>query len=141
ATRPIDGLTDEDIREILTRYKKIALVGASPKPERDANIVMKYLLEHGYDVYPVNPNYEEVLGRKCYPSVLDIPDKVEVVDLFVNPAKAWRFVVYAIKKGAKVVWFQYNTYYPLAARQAKEAGPIIVANRCMMREHERLLGE
>ena len=61
---PLDRLTDDDIREILTKYKRIALVGASPKPERDANMVMWYLLEHGYDVIPVNPKYEEVLGRK-----------------------------------------------------------------------------
>ncbi|ASJ16791.1 CoA-binding protein [Thermococcus chitonophagus] len=137
---PVDRLSDDDIREILTKYKKIALVGASPKPERDANEVMRYLLEHGYEVYPVNPKYEEVLGRKCYPSVLDIPDKVEIVDLFIRPELTMEYVEQAIKKGAKVVWFQFNTYNREAFKRAKEAGLIAVAHRCIRREHERLLG-
>ncbi|AEC52713.1 hypothetical protein PNA2_1798 [Pyrococcus sp. NA2] len=136
---PVDRLTDEDVKEILLKYRKIALVGASPKPERDANRVMRYPLENGYEVYPVNPKYEEVLGRKCYPSVLDIPDEVEVVDLFVRPELTMEYVEQAIKKGAKVVWFQYHTYNREAFRKAKEAGLIAVAHRCMMREHERLI--
>ncbi|AFK22750.1 CoA-binding protein [Pyrococcus sp. ST04] len=137
---PVDRLSDDDIREILTKYKKIALVGASPKPERDSNDVMRYLLEHGYEVYPVNPKYNEVLGRKCYPSVLDIPDDVEIVDLFVRPELTMEYVEQAIKKGAKVVWFQFNTYNREAFRKAKDAGLIAVAHRCIKREHERLFG-
>ncbi|AMM54925.1 CoA-binding protein [Pyrococcus kukulkanii] len=135
---PVDRLSDDDIRGILTKYKKIALVGASPKPERDANEVMRYLLEHGYEVYPVNPKYDEVLGRKCYPSVLDIPDEVEIVDLFVRPELTMEYVEQAIKKGARVVWFQFNTYNREAFKRAREAGLIAVAHRCIKREHEKL---
>ncbi|NJE85030.1 CoA-binding protein [Thermococcus sp. CX2] len=137
----VDRLTDEDVKEILTKYRKIALVGASPKPERDANKVMRYLIEHGYEVYPVNPHYEEVLGRKCYSSVLDIPDEVEIVDIFVRPEFAMDYVEQAIKKGAEVVWFQFNTYSQEAFKRAKEAGLMAVAHRCMKQEHERLIGD
>ncbi len=135
-----DGLSDKRIVEILTKYRKIALVGASPKPERDANEVMRYLLEKGYEVYPVNPRYEEVLGRKCYPSVLDIPDEVEIVDLFVRPEFTREYVEQAIKKGAKVVWFQFGTFNEEAFKRAREAGLTAVAHRCIKQEHERLIG-
>ena len=137
---PVDRLSDEDVKEILMKYRKIALVGASPKPERDSNDVMRYLLEHGYEVYPVNPRYDEVLGRKCYPSVLDIPDEVEIVDLFVRPEFTMDYVQQAMEKGAKVVWFQFNTYSREAFRRAKEAGLIAVAHRCIKQEHARLIG-
>ncbi|MCD6372951.1 MAG: CoA-binding protein [Thermococcus sp.] len=136
---PVERLTDDDVREILTKQHRIALVGASPKPERDANRVMRYLLEKGYEVYPVNPHYEEVLGRKCYPSVLDIPDEVEIVDLFLRPEFTMDYVEQAIKKGAKVVWFQFNTYNREAFKRAKEAGLVAVAHRCIKQEHERLM--
>ncbi|AEK73816.1 CoA-binding protein [Thermococcus sp. 4557] len=136
---PVDRLSDDDVREILTKYKKIALVGASPKPERDANDVMRYLLEHGYEVYPVNPHYDEVLGRKCYPSVLDIPDEVDIVDLFVRPEFTMDYVEQAMEKGAKVVWFQFKTYNREAFKKAKEAGLTAVAHRCIKQEHARLL--
>ena len=136
---PVDKMSDDDIREILTKYRKIALVGASPKPERDANEVMRYLLEKGYEVYPVNPRYGEVLGRKCYPSVLDIPDEVEIVDLFVRPEFTMDYVEQAIEKGAKVVWFQFNTYNREAFKRARETGLIAVAHRCIKQEHERLI--
>ncbi len=136
----VDGLTDDEVREILTRYRKIALVGASPKPERDANEVMRYLIEKGYEVYPVNPRYSEVLGRKCYPSVLDIPEEVEIVDLFVRPEFARDYVEQAIKKGAKVVWFQFGTFDEEAFRRTREAGLTAVAHRCIKQEHERLIG-
>jgi len=138
---PVDRLSDDDIREILTKYRRIALVGASPKPERDANSVMHYLLEKGYEVYPVNPRYEKVLGQKCYPSVLDIPNEVEIVDLFVRSEFTMEYVEQAIKKGAKVVWFQFNTYNRKAFERAKEAGLTPVAHRCIKQEHERLIGE
>ncbi|WP_297550665.1 CoA-binding protein [Thermococcus sp.] len=138
---PVDKLTDDDVREILTKYRKIALVGASPKPERDSNEVMRYLIEKGYEVYPVNPRYSEVLGRKCYPSVLDIPDEVEIVDLFVRPELTRDYVEQAIKKGAKVVWFQFGTYDREAFKRAREAGLIAVTHRCIKQEHTRLIGE
>ncbi|WP_457751382.1 CoA-binding protein [Thermococcus sp.] len=139
-TMPVDRLSDEDVREILRKYRKIALVGASPKPERDSNDVMRYLLEKGYEVYPVTPRYSEVLGRKCYPSVLDIPDDVEIVDLFVRPEFTMDYVEQAIEKGAKVVWFQFNTYNRVAFKKAKEAGLTAVAHRCIKGEHARLIG-
>ncbi|WP_048152694.1 CoA-binding protein [Palaeococcus ferrophilus] len=137
---PVDRMDDEEVREILTNYRKIALVGASPKPERDANRVMRYLLEHGYEVYPVNPRYDEVLGRKCYPSVLEVPDEVEIVDLFVRPEFTMDYVEQAVKKGAKVVWFQFRTYDRDAFKRAREMGLTAVAHRCIKQEHERLLG-
>ncbi|WP_297069660.1 CoA-binding protein [Thermococcus sp.] len=137
---PVDRLSDDDVREILRKYRKIALVGASPNPERASNDVMKYLIEHGYEVYPVNPRYSEVLGRKCYPSILNIPDDIEIVDLFVRPKFAMDYVEQAVKKGAKVIWFQFRTYSREAFRRAREAGVTAVAHRCMKQEHERFLG-
>ncbi len=137
---PVDRLSDDEVREILTKYRKIALVGASPKAERDSNDVMRYLLEKGYEVYPVNPRYSEVLGRKCYPSVLEVPDEVDIVDLFVRPEFTGDYVEQAIKKGAKVVWFQFNTYNRDAFKKAKEVGLIAVAHRCIKQEHEHLFG-
>ena len=139
-TMPVDRLSDDEIREILTKYRKIALVGASPKPERDSNDVMRYLIAKGYEVYPVNPRYSEVLGRKCYPSVLDIPDEVEIVDLFVRPEFTMDYVEQAVKKGAKVVWFQFNTYNREAFKKAGEKGLVAVAHRCIKQEHARLIG-
>ncbi|WP_456366854.1 CoA-binding protein [Thermococcus sp.] len=137
---PVDGPSDGEIRKILTKYRKIALVGASPKPERDSNQVMRYLLEKGYEVYPVNPHYDKILGKKCYPSVLDIPDDIEIVDLFVRPEFTMDYVEQAIEKGAKVVWFQFGTFSEEAFRKAREVGLIAVAHRCIKREHERLIG-
>jgi predicted CoA-binding protein len=136
----MERLSDREIREILTKYRKIALIGASPKPGRDANQVMRYLLEHGYEVYPVNPRYEEVLGRKCYSSILEIPDEVEIVDLFVRPEFTLEYVEQAIEKGAKVVWFQFNTFNEKAFKRAKNAGLTVVAHRCIKQEHARLIG-
>ncbi|WP_456367592.1 CoA-binding protein [Thermococcus sp.] len=136
----VDELKDEEIREILKKYRKVALVGASPKPERDSHEVMRYLLEKGYEVYPVNPRYGEVLGRRCYPSVLDIPDDVEIVDLFVRPEFTRDYVDQAIKKGAKVVWFQFGTYDAEAVERAKKAGLVVVTHRCIKQEHEKLIG-
>ncbi len=139
-TMPVDRLSDEDIRNILTKYRKVALVGASPKPERDSSDVMRYLIKRGYKVYPVNPRYKEVLGRKCYPSVLNIPDEVEIVDLFIRPELTMSYVEQAIEKGAKVVWFQFGTYEREAFKKAKEAGLTAVAHRCIKQEHARLIG-
>jgi hypothetical protein len=137
---PVDRLTDDDIKEILTKYKRIAVVGLSPKPERDSYQVAKYLMEHGYEIIPVNPRYEEVLGKKSYPSLLDVPEEIDIVDIFRRPEFTGEIVEQAIKKGAKVVWFQFKTYNRDAFKKAKEAGLIAVAHRCIKKEHERLFG-
>ena len=133
-----DTHSASDIRKILEQ-KNIAVVGMSKNEGKPAHFVPKYLIEHGYNVIPVNPTITEVLGRKSYPSIADIPDEVDVVDVFRRSEDVPPVVNDAInKKGIKVIWMQSGIYNEEAERKAKENGIDVVFNRCMMVEHNRL---
>lgn len=133
-----DTHSASDIRKIL-KQKNIAVVGMSKNEGKPAHFVPKYLIEHGYNVIPVNPTITEVLGRKSYPSIADIPDDVDVVDVFRRSEDVPPVVNDAInKKGIKVIWMQSGIYNEEAERKAKEKGIDVVFNRCMMVEHNRL---
>jgi predicted CoA-binding protein len=133
-----DTHSASDIRKILEQ-KNIAVVGMSKNEGKPAHFVPKYLIEHGYNVIPVNPTITEVLGRKSYPSIADIPDDVDVVDVFRRSEDVPPVVNDAInKKGIKVIWMQSGIYNEEAERKAKEKGIDVVFNRCMMIEHNRL---
>ena len=129
-------------KEILTKYRNVAMVGASSNPERDSYQVAKYLMDNGYNVIPVNPTVQEVLGKTSYPDLSSIPEKVEVVDIFRRPEDVGPIVEEAIKIGAKVVWMQKGIVNEEAAARARESGLLVVMDKCMHEEHELLkLGE
>jgi predicted CoA-binding protein len=127
-------------RRILERYRRIAMVGLSSNPFRPSHFAAIYLLAEGYDVVPVNPRESEVLGRRCYPSVLDVPDPIDVVDVFREPAAVPEIVEQAITKHAKVVWMQLGVVNAAAAERARQAGLDVVMDRCMKIEHARFFG-
>lgn len=124
--------------EILKKYRRVAVVGASANPERPSHRVASYLIEHGYDVIPVNPGVREILGRVVYPDLSAIPGGVEVVDIFRRPEDVPPIVEEAIKIGARVVWMQEGIVNEAAASRAREAGLTVVMDRCMKKEHARL---
>jgi uncharacterized protein len=133
-----DTHSASDIRKILEQ-KNIAVVGMSKNEGKPAHFVPKYLIEHGYNVIPVNPTITEVLGRKSYPSIADISEDVDVVDIFRRSEDVPPVVNDAItKKGIKVIWMQSGIYNEEAEGKAKENGIDVVFNRCMMVEHNRL---
>jgi uncharacterized protein len=129
----------EEVVQILETYKRIAVVGCSPKPSRDSHKVARYLLEKGYEVIPVNPGQKEILGKTCYRSLKDIPDPVDVVDIFLNPKRVPPVVDQAIEIGVKAVWMQLGVVDNGSARKAREHGIQVVMNRCMMEEHRKML--
>jgi uncharacterized protein len=136
-----DTHSASDIRKIL-EHKNIAVVGMSKNEAKPAHFVPKYLIEHGYNVIPVNPTITEVLGRKSYPSIADMPDDVDVVDVFRRSEDVPVVVMDAMKKkGIKVIWMQEGIYNEEAERKAKENGMDVVYNRCMMAEHKRLFSK
>jgi len=124
--------------KILTEYHNIAVVGASSNPERDSYKVASYLMEHGYHVIPVNPNAHEILGKNSYPDLSSIPEKVEVMDIFRRSEEVMPIVDEAIEIGARVVWMQKGIINEAAAAKARDAGLLVVMNKCMHEEHERL---
>jgi len=126
---------------ILTDYRNVAVVGISARPERPSHRVAVYLSEHGYNVIPVNPALEEVIGRTCYPDLSSIPDRVEVVDIFRKPEDVVPVVREATRVGAKAVWMQEGVINEEAASLAREAGILVVMDRCMLKEHVRMLRE
>lgn len=128
------------LRRILATAKKIAVVGLSANWYRPSYFAAKYLLDHGYEIYPVNPNYEAVLGRRCYPDLKSLPERVDVVEIFQKPDRVPELVEAAIEIGAKVVWMQIGIVHEQAARRAREAGLEVVMNRCMKIEYARLFG-
>jgi hypothetical protein len=128
----------EEVVQILETYKRIAVVGCSPKPSRDSHKVARYLLEKGYEVIPVNPGQKEILGKTCYRSLKDIPDPVDVVDIFLNPKRVPPVVDQAIEIGVKAVWMQLGVVDNGSARKAREHGIQVVMNRCMMEEHRKM---
>ncbi|WP_155876162.1 CoA-binding protein [Desulfuromonas sp. AOP6] len=129
---------DADIRKILTTHKTIAMVGASSNPDRPSNHVFEYLLEAGYTVYPVNPKDEKLFGQKVYRRLEDIPQPIDIVDVFRNPADAPEVAREAVKAGAKVLWLQEGVVSDEASRLAAEGGLLVVMDRCMLKEHQRL---
>jgi predicted CoA-binding protein len=131
----IDGL-----RRILKENNTVAMVGLSEKWYRPSNFAAKYLIDHGYKVIPVNPAYTEVLGQKCYKSILDIPEKVDVVDCFRKPEEIVQIATDAVKIRAKVLWMQLGIENDEAKNIAEDGGLEVVMNRCMKIEHGRLYG-
>jgi predicted CoA-binding protein len=120
--------------------KNIAVVGMSTNEEKAGHFVPKYLIQHGYNVIPVNPTVPEVLGRKSYSTVSDIPDRVDIVDIFRKSEDVPSVVDDAIHREDKirVIWMQEGIYNDEAEKKAKENGLDVVFNRCMMAEHRRL---
>jgi uncharacterized protein len=137
----VDLHSDSELRRIYD-LKNIAVVGMSKNEGKPAHFVPKYLIERGYNVIPVNPTITEVLGRKSYPSIADMPDDVDVVDVFRRSEDVPVVVMDAMKKkGIKVIWMQEGIYNEEAERKAKEKGMDVVYNRCMMAEHKRLFSK
>ena len=137
-----DSHSDSEIKKFY-ELKNIAVVGMSKSEEKPAHFVPKYLIEHGYNVIPVNPAITaEVLGKKSYPSITDIPEKIDIVDIFRRSEDVPSVIDDAIKKkdGIKVIWMQSGIYNEEAEKRAKQNGIDVVYNRCMMAEHRRLLG-
>jgi uncharacterized protein len=136
-----DSHPDSEIRGFY-QLKNIAVVGMSKNEEKPAHFVPKYLMEHGYNVIPVNPTLTEVLGKKSYPSIAEIPERIDIVDIFRKSEDVLVVVDDAIKKKdeIKVIWMQEGIYNEEAERRAKENGIDVVYNRCMMAEHKRLSG-
>ena len=128
----------EDIPAILKSYHTIAVVGLSPEPDRASHQVAAYLQSHGYRIIPVNPQCREVLGETCYASLKDIPEPVEVVDIFRKAEAIPGIVEEAVAVGARVIWMQLGLESSEAAAKARSAGLKVVMNRCMKIEHAKL---
>ena len=128
------------LRRILTQYRRIAMVGLSADWSRPSNFVAKYLLEHDFDVIPVNPKYDEILRQKCYPDLTAIPTPVDIVDLFQKAERIPPFVDAAIDMNAAIVWMQLGIVHESAADKARAAGLTVVMDRCMKIEYARLFG-
>jgi len=133
-------MEEEDIKGILSNSKTVAVVGISPKEDRPSYIVAFYLRSKGYQIIPVRPDGEEILGEKVYHSVTEIPKEinVEVVDIFRKPEDVPPIVDEAIRRGAKAVWMQEGIIHKEAGEKAEKAGLKVVMDRCMKKEHERL---
>lgn len=132
--------SDKDMKEILLSAKTIASVGLSSNQEKESYWIVSYLKEQGYRIIPVNPTATEILGEKVYASLSDIPDKVDVVQVFRKSEDVPPVVDEAIKIGAKVVWMQGGISNEEAAQKAHEAGLQVVMNACMRVAHRRLIG-
>lgn len=132
-------MVNENIPQILKSFKKIAVIGISNKPDRPSHYVSYFMKEHGYQIYPVNPGLDEVLGEKCYPSLSAIPDEVEIVDIFRRAEFVDEIVEKAIEVNAKVIWMQQGIINENAAQKAIEAGLQVVMDRCIKTEYARLM--
>lgn len=135
----LDGLDDDAIREILTTVRRIALVGASNKPDRPANEIQAFLQRRGYELTPVNPGLagQAIHGRSVV-ATLDEATPLEMVDVFRNSASVPPIVEDAIRLGARVIWMQLGVIHEAAATRARKAGLTVVMNRCPLIEVGRL---
>lgn len=130
---------DEQITEILRDSKTIAVVGASPDPNRSSHGIMEALIKDGYDVVPVNPKYEEVLGRKCFPTVASIGKSIDIVDVFRRSEFVDEVARDAVDANAKIIWMQLGVINEDAAQYASEHGLKVIMDKCIMIERRRLL--
>ncbi|AWS00111.1 CoA-binding protein [Metallosphaera hakonensis] len=136
---------EDQIRFVLTEFKRIATIGFSKDPEKPSHRVPKFLMEHGYTVYPVNPTVSEILGKKAYPSLSDIKDNVEVVQVF-RPSRDVPAIMEEVLKrkrekgDVRVVWLQEGIRDDESARRGMSEGLIVIQDKCMYKEYVRLFG-
>lgn len=135
-----DELSDSEVKGIL-RLRNVAVVGISRDPAKPAHFVPKYLKQHGYHIIPVNPSAQEILALRCYKSLLDVKEPIDIVDVFRPSMDVPPVVDAAIKNEAKVVWLQEGIHNPKSEEDAMRHGIEVVWNRCMMKEHARLYGD
>ncbi|MAS89998.1 MAG: CoA-binding protein [Thaumarchaeota archaeon] len=133
-----DSHSDEEITQIL-KMKKVAVIGMSKYEEKAAHFVPKYLLQNGYDVTPVNPTTHEILEKKCYTEITDVPHDVDIVDVFRPSEDVSSIINGVIKKKPKVMWLQEGIHNIEAENLAMNSGIDVVYNRCMLAEHQRLM--
>lgn len=132
-----DTHTDEQIKKFY-ELKNIAVVGMSKNPEKAAHYVPKYLAEKGYNIIPVNPTADEILGKKCYHELSDIPEHIDIVDVFRPSEQVMPVINEAVKLKPKVIWLQEGIHNIEAESLAQKAGIEVIFNRCMLAEHQRL---
>ena len=128
------------LRRILSQHRTLAVVGLSGNWYRPSFFAAKYMQEHGYRIIPVNPNYGEILGEKCYPDLASIPEPVELVDIFQKPETTPAYARQAAEIGASVVWLQLGIENGEAGDIARNAGLEFVQNHCVKIEHARIFG-
>lgn len=129
----------KNIPELLRSSRTIAVVGLSSNPVRASNGVAAYMQRAGYRIIPVNPHETEVLGEKSYARLEDIPEKIDIVDIFRRPEHVPEIVAAAIRVGAKAVWMQEGVIHDAAAERARQAGLEVVMDRCILKDHRRLV--
>ena len=134
----MDDITS--LRRILDEHHTIAVVGLSAQWHRPSYFAAKYMQDHGYRIIPVNPKYDEVLGERCYASLTDIREAVDIVDCFRRSEDIVPIAKEAVAISAKVLWMQLGVINEEAARIARDAGLEVVMNRCVKIEHARLMG-
>ena len=133
-----DNLSDQEIKEVY-KLKNIAIVGMSPSEGKPSHYVPKYLIEKGYNVIPVNPNYSEIQKKKSYGKVSEIQDMVDIVDIFRKSEDVLQVIKESIdKEGIKVIWMQKGIHNKEAEKIATDKGIKVIYNRCMLEEHQRL---
>lgn len=130
----------QELKELLLRNRVIAVVGFSRHRDKDSHRVPLYLLAQGYEVIPVNPHAREIVGIRCYPSLLDIPTRVEIVNIFRPSKEVYPFVEQAVKIGAKVVWMQEGIANKEAADLAEKHGLRVIMNTCIYKVHTAIKG-
>ena len=132
-----DSFSDQQIREILS-LTKVAVVGMSKHSSKAAHYVPKYLFDNGYDITPVNPTTDKILGKKCYSSISEVDEEIDIVDIFRPSDQVLPVIQEAIKKKPKVIWLQEGIHNTEAEKLATQAGIKVIFNRCMLAEHQRL---
>jgi hypothetical protein len=135
----MDNLNDRFIRDMLKKAKTIAIVGASNKPDRASNGIMKFLMKNGYNCIPVNPKENEVLGQKAYKSILELTVFPDIVNIFRRSEDTPPIVKEAISKGTKLIWLQEGIYSLDAKKLADDANIPIIMDKCIFKEYLRLI--
>jgi uncharacterized protein len=132
-------MNDTELTKLLREAKTIAVVGLSSNPVRPSFGVSRFLQRQGYRIIPVNPNETEVLGERAYASVKDIPEQIDIINIFRRPARVPEVIDEAITKGARCIWMQEGVVNHGAAKKAEDAGMPVVMDRCILKEIARLL--
>ena len=128
-------MSNDPVSELLKKAKTIAVVGLSDNPMKPSHGVSQYMQSHGYRIIPVNPQCSEVLGEKSYPSLLDVPEKIDIVDVFRRPDAVPGIVEQAIQLKVPALWLQETVVHEAAAEKARTAGIFVVMDKCILKEH------